>query len=336
MKQLLTKVALSVITALTGGAAWMIAEPGAQSLFTAAVKPFAPKAEAAIVVAPTPAPVTGLKDSQSANTSLSASMEGLLEIARAAERPDIDLIALTAAKVRISELSAKIAGLEQGDEAALELLNNDINETALKAARAELASLSAQADKISGSIRSDFQAAEKELASLKKQLDADSLASKRSFDETLTAIKSAALIGIGSDAVSVVAAASSAEKSLVALNSLKSAGGSAFSKAKRESFNASLASSRLVGDEIAALAAGKKASVFASRDRKADAKYLQDTAAWAKGRMAELEQHAAKISSADRKSLTASASLAAGINTELQDAVVHVRGAAARLAATKS
>ena len=106
MKQILTKVGLSVLTALTGGAAWMIAEPGAQSIMSAMFRPAAPTAEAAV-----PATVTGLKDSQDANTSLSASVDGLLNIARAANRPAVDLVSLTAARARISELSAKIAGL---------------------------------------------------------------------------------------------------------------------------------------------------------------------------------------------------------------------------------
>ncbi|HEY7797742.1 MAG TPA: hypothetical protein VIA80_03185 [Hyphomonadaceae bacterium] len=331
MKQVFTKVGLSVLTALTGGAAWMIAEPGAQSLMSAMFKPAAPTAEAAEV-----AEVTGLRDSQAANTSLGAAMEGLLNIARAANRPDIDLISLTAARARISELSAKIGGLAAGDEAALKLLNDDINATALAAARSEIAALSSQADKIGGSIRSDFLTAEKELAAQKKQLDADSARARVAFEEAMTGIKSAVVIAVGSDAASVIAAASNAEQAMVTLASLKSSGQSAFSKTKREAFNASIKTSRQTVDEIVALAAGKKASVFASRDRKADAKYLQDTAAWAKSRMAELDQAAAKISTADRKTLTQSAARAAEVSAELQAAVIHVREVSARLAATKS
>src|SRR5688572_10195966 len=133
MKDILTKVGLSVLTAITGGAAWMIAEPGAQSIMSTMFRPAAPTAEAAEV-----AEVTGLKVSQAANTSLGAALDGLLSIARAANRPDIDLISLTAARARISELSAKIAALNAGDEAALDLLNADINATALGAARSEI------------------------------------------------------------------------------------------------------------------------------------------------------------------------------------------------------
>jgi hypothetical protein len=330
MKQVATKVGLSVLTALTGGAAWMIAEPGAQSLMSAVFKPVAPVAEAAA------AEVTGLKDSQVANVSLGAAMDGLLSIARAANRPDVDLVSLIAAKARISELNAKISGLGAGDEAALELLNNDINETALSAARSEIAALSVQADKIGGSIRSDFLAAEKELAASKKTLDADSAQARASFEGSMSAIKSAVVISVGSDAPSVVAAASNAEQAMVALTSLKSTGQSAFSKTKRESFNASLKAARPVGEEIIALAAGKKANVFSSRERKADAKYVQDTAAWAKARIAELDQASAKIATADRKTLVQSASRAAEINAELQAAVVHVREISARLTAPKS
>lgn len=312
----------------------MVAEPGAQSLMSAMFKPVAPQAEAAEVASP--AEVTGLRDSQVANTSLSAAVDGLLSIARAANRPDLDLVALTAAKARISELNAKIAGLGPGDDAALDLLNGDINEIALSAARSEIAALSTQADKIGGSIRSDFQAAERELAAAKKTLDADSALARASFEGSMSAIKSAVVISVGSDAPSVVAAASNAEQAMVALTSLKSTGQSAFSKTKRESFNASLKAARPVGEEIVALAAGKKANVFSSRERKADAKYLQDTAAWAKARVAELDQAAAKIGAADRKTLIQSATRAAEINTELQAAVVHVREISARLAASKS
>jgi hypothetical protein len=331
MKQVVTKVGLSVVTALTGGAAWMIAEPGAQSLMSAMFKPAAPTAEAAEV-----AEVTGLKDSQAANMSLGAAMDGLLSIARAANRPDIDLISLTAARARISEISAKIASLEAGDEAALQLLNDDINAIALEAARSEIAALAAQAEKIGGSIRSDFRAAENELAAQKKTLDADSARAKVTFEQAVAGVKSAVVTAIGTDAASVIAAASNAERAVVTLASLKSSGQGAFTKTKREAFNASLVRSRQVGEEIIALAAGKKANVFSSRERKADAKYLQDTAVWAKARIAELDQAAAKLGTADRKTFTQSATRAAEISVELQAAVIHVREISARLSAPKT
>jgi len=329
MKQIATKIGLSVLTALTGGAAWMIAEPGAQSIMSAMFKPAAPTAEAA-EVAP-PAAVTGLKDSQAANTSIGAAMDGLLSNARAANRPDIDLISLTAAKARISELSAKIVGLQAGDEAALKLLNDDINATALAAARSEIAGLSLQADKVGGAIRSDFVAAEKELTAAKKQLDPETVRARIAFEEAMTGVKSAVITGMGSDALAVVAAASNAEQAMVTLSTLKSSGSSALTKTKRDSFSANLKSCRQVADEIVALSAGKKANVFASREKKADAKYLQDTSAWAKSRMAELDQAAAKISSADRKTLAQSATRSAEVLAELQAAVVHVREISARL-----
>jgi hypothetical protein len=331
MKQIAIKVGLSVLTAITGGAAWMIAEPGAQSIMSTMFRPAAPTAEAAEV-----AEVTGLKVSQAANTSLGAALDGLLSIARAANRPDIDLISLTAARARISELSAKIAALNAGDEAALDLLNADINATALGAARSEIVALAAQADKIGGSIRNDFLTAEKELAAQKKVLDADSARAKLAFEHAMAGVKSAVVTAVGSDAASVIAAASNAEQAVVTLASLKSSGQSAFTKTKREAFNASLKTSRKAGEEIVALAAGKKANLFSSRERKADAKYLQDTAAWAKSRIAELDQTAAKIGTADRKTLAQSATRAAEINAELQAAVIHVRQVSARLSASKS
>lgn len=335
MKQIAMKVGLSVVTALTGGAAWMIAEPGAQSLMSAAFKSSTPSAEDAVVTEP--AVVTGLKDSQAANTSLGAAMDGLIDIARAARRPDIDIVALTAARARISELNAKIAGLGPGDGAALDLLNSDISQVALSAARAEIAALSEQAEKIGGPIRTDFLTAETDLAALRKEVDADSAAARLSFEEAMNTIKIASDTALGADAVAAVNAASNAEQALVSLATFKPAGQSAFSKAKRASFNASLAASRKVGEEIAMLAAGsKKANLLSSRERKADSKYVQDTAAWAKSRIAELEAAAAKISAADRKTLVASATLAAGINTELQASVVDVRTVAARLAASKT
>jgi hypothetical protein len=312
----------------------MIAEPGAQSLMSAMFKPVTPQAQAAVAAGPTE--VKGLRDSQAANTSLSAAMDGLLSIARAAKRPDIDLVALTAARARVSELNAKMTGLGAGDEAALNLLKEDINATALSVARAEIAALSSQADKTAGSIRSDFQAAEKELAALNKELDADSKAARASFEEAMASIKSAVVISLGSDAMPVVSAASNAEQGLVTLTSLKSSGANAFIKAKRETFNANLKTARQVGEEIAALSAGKKASLFAKREKKADAKYLQDTAVWAKARVAELDQASAKLATMDRKSLVQAATLAAGTSTEFQNAIVHVREVSARLAATKS
>jgi hypothetical protein len=333
MKQIATKIGLSALTAITGGAAWMIAEPGAQSVMSAMFKPVTPQAEAE---ASAVAAVTGLKDTQAANTSLATSMEGLLNIARAANRPDIDLVALTAARARVSELNAKMAGLNQGDEAALDLLKGEINDIALSAARAEIAALSIQADKVAGSIRSDFQIAEKELTGLKKDLDPESKAAKASFEASMTSIKSAVVMSVGSDAMSVVSAASNAEQGLVALTSLKASGANAFTKAKRETFNANLMTARQVGEEIAALSAGKKASLFASREKKADAKYLQDTAAWAKARVAELDQASAKLGTMDRKSLVQAATLAAGTSTEFQNAIVHVREVSARLAPSRS
>jgi hypothetical protein len=337
MKQIATKVGLSILTAITGGAAWMFAEPGAQSLMSAMFKPAAPTAEAAVAEVAAPrAQVVGLKDTQAANTSLSASVDGLLNIARAANRPDIDLVALTAAKARISELNARMAGLGAGDEAALGLLKDDINETALMAARAEIAALSAQADKLAGPVRSDFQAAEKELAGLNKELDPDSKAAKASFEQAVAAIKAALVISVGSDAVPVVSAASTAEQGLVTLTSLRSSGPGAFTRAKRESFNANLKTVRQVGEEIATLTAGKKTSVFSSREKKADAKYLQDTAAWAKARVAELDLASARLATLDRKALVQAATLAAGTSTEFQNAIVHVREISARLAATRS
>ena len=335
MKQAVMKVGLSVVTALTGGAAWMIAEPGAQSVVSAVFKPSAPKVE--VVANAETAVIAGLKDSEVANTSLAAAMDGLVDVARAARRPDTTLVGLTAAKARIAELNAKIAGLGPGDGAALDLLNSDINEAALSAARSEITALSVDADKIGGSIQSDFQTAEAEFAALKKELDADSAAAKLSVEEAMGAITAAVDTAAGTDAMAVVSAASNAEQALVTLTSLKPAGQSAFSKAKRASFNSSLTTSRKVGEEIAALAAGsKKANLFSSRERKADAKYVQDTAAWAKARVAELDQAAAKISSADRKTLVQSATVAAGTSTELQSAVVQVRLVAARLTAPKT
>lgn len=331
MKKIAIKVGISVLTAITGGAAWMLAEPGAQSIMSAMFKPAAPTAEAAV-----PAAVTGLKDSQDATTSLGASLDGLLNIARAANRPALDLVSLTAARARISELSARIAGLEAGDEAALELLNEDINRTALAAARSEIAALSLQADKIGASIRGDFLAAERDLAASDKKLDDDTVHARRSFEEAMAAIKSAVVFAAGADAPSVVAAASNAEQAMVTLTSLKSSGSSAFTKSKRDAFSASLKTARQVGEEIVSLAAGKKTNLFSSRERKADAKYLQDTAAWAKSRIAELDQAAAKISAADRKTLTQSTTRAAEITAELQAAVIHVREVSARLSAPKT
>ncbi|HEX5005569.1 MAG TPA: hypothetical protein VFV70_00570 [Hyphomonadaceae bacterium] len=330
MKQIATKVGLSVLTAITGGAAWMIAEPGAQSIMSAMFKPVTPQAEAEAPAVP--AAVTGLKDTQAANTSLATAMEGLLNIARAANRPDIDLVALTAARARVSELNAKMAGLNQGDEAALQLLKSDINDIALSAARTEIAGLSVQADKIASSLRNDFQTTEKELAGMKKELDADSIAAKASFEASMTAIKSAVVMSVGSDAMSVVSAASNAEQGLVTLTSIKSSGANAFTKAKRDSFNTNLKTVRELGAEIATLSAGKKANLLASREKKADAKYLQDTAAWAKARVAELEQASAKLSTLDRKALTQAATLAAGTSSEFQNAIIHVREVSARLA----
>jgi hypothetical protein len=282
------------------------------------------------------AEVTGLKDSQAANTSLGAAMDGLLSIARAANRPDLDLISLTAARARISELSAKIASLEAGDEAALDLLNADINATALEAARSEIAALAAQADKLGGSIRSDFVAAEKELAAQKKTLDPDSARARVAFEQAMAGVKSAVVTAVGTDAASVISATSNAEQAVVTLASLKSSGQGAFTKTKRDAFNASLKSSRQTGEEIIALAVGKKTNLFSSRERKADAKYLQDTAAWAKSRIAELDQVAAKIGTADRKTLTQSATRASEINAEFQAAVIHVRQVSARLSAPKT
>jgi hypothetical protein len=123
----------------------------------------------------------------------------------------------------------------------------------------------------------------------------------------------------------------------VTLASIKSASQSVFSKAKRESFNANLSTARKAGEEIAALAAaGKKSNLFSSRERKADARYVQESAAWAKARVAELDAAAAKISTADRKTITQFATLAATNSPQLQSTLVQVRIVAARLTAPKS
>lgn len=315
----------------------MIAEPGAQSLMSAAVKPFVPKAEAAEApdLSAQTAVITGLKDSQNANTSLVAAMDGLVEVARAARRPDVNLVTLTVARARIAELNTKIAGLGPNDGVALELLNNDIRDTALTAARSEITALFGESERIGASIRSDFTAAEADLSVLKKALDADSAAAKLSVEDALGAIKAAVDTSASSDPGAVVTAASNAEQAMVTLTSLRSTGSSAFIKAKRASFNASLATSRKTGEEIITLATVKKANVFASKERKADAKYLQDTGAWAKARIAELDLAATTLSTADRKTLVQSTTLAAGVDTEFQSVVVQVRVVAARLAAAK-
>jgi hypothetical protein len=327
MQNAVGKIALSVVTALAGGTAWLVAKPGAETLLNNFKT--TKTAEAALVSNPTPGEAATAVAAP--DVSLASSLSGLAEIAKAANRPDTAIVALTAAGVKMGELNNKIAALGPGDGAARDLLTSNIDEVALTAARNEVTALAADADKLAASIDNDFKGAEAELTSSGKKLDTDSIKAAGDAVAAYAVITSAVETAKGADVAAVLGAVSSAETSMVTLTSLRPAASAAYTKAKRNTFNNGLAGARAASQEITALAAGKKSGVFDSKDKKADIKYLTDTDAWAKARLALLDQGAAKLATADRKTLTQYAADAAKTRTELEAALVEVKAAAARV-----
>lgn len=328
MQNVLTKVGLSVVTALAGGAAWMVAEPGARSVLTM----LGPKGEVVAVAVPTAAPGGAGGTGIAPDLSLATAMTGLVEIAKAANRPETVIVGLTAASVKLGELNNKIAGLGPADGAARDLLAENIKETALGAARAEITAVSAEVTKVAAAIRNDFKVAESELSSVGKALDPDSLAAKTSAVEAEAAVIAAVETAKGEDAAAALAAASTVEQSLVKLNSLRPAASAAFIKGKRASFDTSIGMSRTLAQDIATTAANiKKPGVMASREKKNDAKYLADTDAWARSRVAELELLVPKLSSASRSNASAYATQASTTMAELKAALENCKASASRL-----
>lgn len=325
---LITAGVAAIIAAATGGTAWYFVNSsgsgakayadGAASGEAASAVPAAP----AVPAPPKPAPKLGP----------AATLAALAADAKAAGRSEAEVAALTEASGKLAALADKA---KAGDDAAKTQATGELNDTALAAARAQIAALAA--DPAIASVRNDLKsiAAEQKAsgfkpdAALQKTLE-DGAAAQASLKAAVDA--TAATVTPAPDGETALAAAVSAQQAYGVLVGLQPAVSDAFLKAKRQSYAANSAAARSAAGQIAQLtAAAKKPNVFDSKERKEAWKYVSATDAWARTRMAAVDVAAAPAANADRKALVKYAAEAATARTELEGALVHVKESAARL-----
>lgn len=259
---------------------------------------------------------------------LAASLKSLADTAKAAGRSDADVANLTDAATKVADLTNKAA--EGGDAAALSALATEMNNTALDAARKEIAAIAAEP--VVSATRNDFKVAEAEQKASGGTMNADLAQSLEDANNAQDAIKAAGETAGGADPAAALGAAKSAQDALAVLVSLQSTASDAYLKGKRLAYASNSSAARSYAGQIAqVLASAKKPNVFSSSERKEAYKFLVQTDEWARERMAQVDVVASSVANADRKAAAKYASMAAAAKREIEAALANCRISAAKL-----
>ena len=256
-------------------------------------------------------------------TMLVGALNDLASDAKAAERSDKEVAALTEASQKLAAMSTTAAA--SGDAAA------EMTNVALEAVRKHIDGL--ESDPAVTAVKSDLKAVQAEFKSARIKSDPDLAKLIEEIGVAQAALKAANDAAAGTDIAAATAAVEPATAAVKQLVALRPKVGEAFVKAKRLAFKTNADAAKAIGAEIATLAAAKKPNVFASSERKEAHKYLVEMGAWSQSKMAEIDQLSSGIASADRKAATSLASKAAGIRNEMNGQLANAKAAAARLAA---
>jgi hypothetical protein len=261
--------------------------------------------------------------------SLTALMNELAAAAKASNRGETEIAALTEAGTRLAAMAEKATA--GGDPAALTQIKADMNDVALTAARAQIAALAA--DPVVVAVKNDFKAIASDEKSAGIKMDPATAKAFGDADTAQAAIKVASDTAAGTDGAAALEAAKSAEQAFDALVPLQPVANDAYIKTKRLAYAANSAAARSIAGQIAQLAAVRKPSVFASTERKEAYKYVAATDVWARGRMAEVDVVAGSVATADRRAAAKYAAKAASVKSDLQGVLGKVQTAAARVPA---
>ncbi len=259
--------------------------------------------------------------SGASGAGLATTLNALASDAKAAERSDKEVAALTEASQKLAAMSTTPAA--SGDAGA------EMTGVALEAIRKHIDAL--ESDPAVVAVKSDLKAVQAELKSAGRKADPDLAKLIADVGAAQAALKAANDAAAGTDIAAATAAVEPATAAVKQFVALRPKVGDAFITAKLLAFKSNADAARATLTEIRTLSSAKKPNVFASSDRKEAHKYLVDMNAWATSKVAELDQLVAGASASDRKSATSLASKAAGLRNEFNAQLVNTKSAVARL-----